>query len=731
MRWAMVAVCALTLVATAPAATYFVDFAGGSDANTGLSSALAWKTIAKVNGATLGAGDSVLFKRGGVWQESLVIPASGGAGNTIKFDAYGSGPAPKITGYLDLPAASWSVDSTNVWKASVTATSMNWVLLGTIWGTKQLAKASLAADRDWFFSANTLYVYAPSTPAAYYSSVAAMLLTGSQLIYANGRSYIDIQHFQLSYFDTYGVRIGGASDHINVANVWAEGIIPNGVLPHGFYVLSTTAPAAINFYNDDAHRNYNGFRFDSTAGITLTNSRGFANRFNGLVDNTANTIYSFCHFYGNNIGVLPSLDVGGGADGGNNIPAYTWAGGVSFQKYPARLTFAVDDIGLKPLAETYVDSLLPVFDQRKLKLSVGVVAGFSGLQIANIQRWLGLGHDMNSHSWSHTYYDDPTLLTVQYTGTGTAATMTVAGDTLTTSVTGGPGGQNLSIDLTNAATNTIHALVLFINGRPGYSATQAATCQDQVHSFTLNGVVGQSITAPYAAQMSKQRFVQDELSASKAWMETNIVGAGNAKTYLWPKGVSDPQTQLWAAAAGYEGARGNLSMALGSNEVYSDGVSLQNVTSFGVTSLHGLTTQQIKDEMAALVFKSAVWGVPYGLFAHKDELTPAEVGAVLDGWAQRGAVILTSTQMVDAIAAMSHEGTTLYYVTAATGREANLRVAAPSPDVGAGTNLGAAYQFDLDGRDRSVFGWDLGAVVANPVTRVSGAGTGSGTAVTQ
>ncbi len=42
--------------------TYYVDGASGNDANSGLTTAKAWKTIAKVNASVFNAGDSVLFK---------------------------------------------------------------------------------------------------------------------------------------------------------------------------------------------------------------------------------------------------------------------------------------------------------------------------------------------------------------------------------------------------------------------------------------------------------------------------------------------------------------------------------------------------------------------------------------------------------------------------------------------------------------------------------------------
>ena len=73
--------------------------------------------------------------------------------------------------------------------------------------------------------------------------------TTGQHIYITGRSWVQIQHFKLTYFDTYGVRIGGASDHITIANLYSHGIIPAGTTPHVFYVNASPAPTDIKFYN--------------------------------------------------------------------------------------------------------------------------------------------------------------------------------------------------------------------------------------------------------------------------------------------------------------------------------------------------------------------------------------------------------------------------------------------------------------------------------------------------
>jgi hypothetical protein len=196
---AIAGVCAIA--GSAWAATFYVDATAGNDTNDGLSQATAWKTVAKVNGATFAAGDQILFKRGQVWNESLVPPSSGASGNPIVFDAYGTGESPTLTGYVPLPASTWTADIANVWKTSITSSSFNYVLfgyvgsngtVGSVWGTKfTTGKSALVAPYQFFFSSNVLYVYSPTAinPATYYGSMAAMLMTNGQIIYINASSW--------------------------------------------------------------------------------------------------------------------------------------------------------------------------------------------------------------------------------------------------------------------------------------------------------------------------------------------------------------------------------------------------------------------------------------------------------------------------------------------------------------------------------------------------------------
>ncbi|MFN3875314.1 MAG: right-handed parallel beta-helix repeat-containing protein, partial [Flavobacteriales bacterium] len=99
----------------AAAATYYVS-PTGSDTNNGTSQSTPWRTIGRVNQATLVAGDKVLFQRGGVYRGKLNIMQSGNANAYIEIGAYGStGERPVISG--SVAVTGWTIHSGSIWKA--------------------------------------------------------------------------------------------------------------------------------------------------------------------------------------------------------------------------------------------------------------------------------------------------------------------------------------------------------------------------------------------------------------------------------------------------------------------------------------------------------------------------------------------------------------------------------------------------------------------------------------
>jgi len=134
------------LVAAGPlwAATYYVDYDGGSNVSNGLSAAAAWEYCpgdANASGTpastTLAAGDTVMFKGGVHYRGTITCESSGSAGNPIIYDGntagtFGSGVAvidgsEPLTGWTQCVSAADCGGNTNwqhIYKATV-PTNMN------------------------------------------------------------------------------------------------------------------------------------------------------------------------------------------------------------------------------------------------------------------------------------------------------------------------------------------------------------------------------------------------------------------------------------------------------------------------------------------------------------------------------------------------------------------------------------------------------------------------------
>ena len=260
------------------ASDYFVDCNYGSNGNPGSSPQQAWRTMLQVGISSFQPGDTINLKRDCTWNETLTPPSSGNSSLLIKIDSYGNGQPPHLTGYLPIAAGWWTqVGSTNVWSAMLYSASsdqtnvvqcgirhfycltqppsqLKYVRFGTVWGTALASQAALSQDRDfWYDSTNfILYVYsAGGNPAVHYSAVTPIVLSGASVLNVNGVSWLEIQHLQIDWFDSYGVQVQGASDHLWLANMAADSKVENGAAPLGFYVHPSGTPADIHLYNTE------------------------------------------------------------------------------------------------------------------------------------------------------------------------------------------------------------------------------------------------------------------------------------------------------------------------------------------------------------------------------------------------------------------------------------------------------------------------------------------------
>jgi hypothetical protein len=734
----MKALCIAVFVffcAGAGATTYYVDPAG-SNANDGLSPQTAWRTLLKVGVSTFQPGDVVLFKRDAVWNEWLTPPSSGTAGNLIKFDAYGNGRPPEFSGQYSTTSSQWSNSSGSVWRITLAATQaiaqLNFVQFGTIWGNSQSSQAALAHNRDWFYDSVNQILYAYSSagnPVTAFGSVTPIILSAQSLINLNGVSYLEIQHIRLDWYDGYGVQVQGASDHIWLANMSADSQVPNATVPIGFYIHPSGTPGDIHLYNTDAHRNYVGYRFDGTpTAIELKNCRAYANRTYGLMDNTAAVTYSNCHFYANNLATGISTDITGSPgpiNGGNNVAADTPPNVRGFGPYPARITLTYDDPGLIDGSHQYIQALLPIFQAKNFPLSIAVVTGYPLSQqlVTTFQSWINAGWDVNTHSVSHQYFVFPNAFTLRYTGTA-ASSVTLSISNKQFAITA-PGDANAQVtwDLSSSGTDivpsgldTLGGLIFTLNQRGVFSVTADPNMKSAVKSEDLADLASQDIkNAPFLLQMDKTRLMTDEINWAMAWMSANLTGLPANRVYVYPGSYEDTSTEAIAVAAGYAGSRGSGTMQPSPNAatVIASGINIQNILSQGIApNFQNLTDAQLTNKLQALVFKSAVWGVPFGIFWHVNELSAHQVGIMLDSLKSSGATLMTNTQLVNYLLTTQPDVGTTYYADSSTGSAMDVRPTALSPVVNTGAALTSEFKFDLLGVDQTLFGasWEMGAV---------------------
>jgi parallel beta-helix repeat protein len=110
---------------------FHVDSANGSDANDGLSATTGngsgpWQTLARLVSAGLAAGDRVELACGGIWHETLTLPADGAAGSPIVVaqPAAGCGTLPAIDGSVAIAASAWTPYQGHIYKAPLSATPL-------------------------------------------------------------------------------------------------------------------------------------------------------------------------------------------------------------------------------------------------------------------------------------------------------------------------------------------------------------------------------------------------------------------------------------------------------------------------------------------------------------------------------------------------------------------------------------------------------------------------------
>lgn len=119
-RCCFFSLCFISCIKPVSATNYYFSSSSGDDSRQKNSADQPWKSIEKLNDifSQLRPGDSVLFKKGDLFYDTINIKASGSAEKPIVFASYGNGPKPVITSLKTI--TNWKATETkNIYVSSV------------------------------------------------------------------------------------------------------------------------------------------------------------------------------------------------------------------------------------------------------------------------------------------------------------------------------------------------------------------------------------------------------------------------------------------------------------------------------------------------------------------------------------------------------------------------------------------------------------------------------------
>ena len=277
-------------------AEFYVDATNGNDGNDGLSPSSAWQTISRVNSASFDAGDSVLFKKGEIWREQLIIPSSGEAGNPVVYGAYGEGDRPLIKG--SHVVSGWTASGqANVWRATL-GTLPRQVFFNEIRGTLEDASEDLNQANEWYWSSSVIYVYSTSDPDnAYVNPGIEASLTPSDrahgLVHVQDCEHVVVQDIEAAQSNSFGIYVKPPAHQITVDNCNANYALDGGiVVPQagGNAATDITIQYCISHHNNGGYNEgepgvatyHEGVTMELTDGFTIRGCEVYANYMEGI-----------------------------------------------------------------------------------------------------------------------------------------------------------------------------------------------------------------------------------------------------------------------------------------------------------------------------------------------------------------------------------------------------------------------------------------------------------------
>jgi hypothetical protein len=483
----------LVFSTSANAVPHYVDntSAGGGDGTSQATSGpyAAFKSNAEVNAHNLNAGDIVKYRCGQTFEGDYLTPSI--TGNNVTITSYSS-PSDGSTVKPILNTSSYGFYFYSTYKGT---TVSNLVFKGVAGATlvyiDQTGGDTLVFN-DCEFNANGCTNMMTCGRATTFNSCRFYgKVTQAYYVFQISRASAS-PTFNYCWFDgTKRVVISGGLT-TTFDNCLFTGVVDENIL------VTATGSQNVNINNcilggSNGANNIPVRNISSSATVTMKNSNVLRNGYNLYVAETY-----------------------GVTDGGGNTytsPLFTR------HRRPFVVVLAVHDY------EDYASAVATKLEAYGWKLTFAHPTDVTSDVWETINDLYNRGHDIASHGRRHMDLSYTTGMTIRYKGTGTECLLSINRDThtLTTVVTGGAGGENITRDI--ALHNDMNSLSLWIAGNypNAYETTCVAAVMGGKTSYYSN-VTNQSIMSTYAVPIDQETMFSDVIDGAKTDLESHIPG---------------------------------------------------------------------------------------------------------------------------------------------------------------------------------------------------------------
>jgi hypothetical protein len=634
------------------AATYYVSNTG-SDSAAGTSTATAWKTIAKVNSASLNNGDQILLQRGGIWREMLSPTVSG-----LSFDAYGTGARPIISG-ADLLTGTWTKVNANTCSMNVGGSDLTEVWMKGVLGAPVASAAVVYAPGEWFYSNGILTLGVSGGCAAANTTALAIEITRrSYALYANNIGALSVANiaFVNGMYNTIylGPNLTSTQTFNNV--VWQgaryEGLLAAGGSPvinssEGLNSLSGMAAAGGNGFtltnsilsgnSEDAIEIYG-----TTGASTINSSTISGNSTEQPLYNTISNWSSYPLNATNSI-LLPNpydpqtYSFTGLTDDGTNVetsPLFTQ------RAAPLIIIPFIDDYINLGVAQDVAAAAKQYGCTFSYALNTKLVTPADWTTIAAMQK---AGTDIVAHTRSHSDLANNNVFAITYVGSAaTSATMTInqTAGTLQTFLNGSK-TADLTVQILDKY-NSVQIMCNSINANPAYSCVVQP---NQLYFTPLNlaNVKNVNIKSSYMTQAASG-YLTWEVEGAQSDIAANIPGY-TATTFATPFTSSNLTVENHIRSAGFVANRnGTVDANLQPNGNWAlSNLDVYNLAADWLPDQYDLAHPA--GSVGALVEALGASGGIFAVYSHGyDEFTLAQWTQLFQLLQQDGATCMTFTQ---------------------------------------------------------------------------------------